>query len=102
MTAGHDCQSGAAIGIQQQLRRMRAFKDCAWPARLEHLLNSVIFDGEEIFEMSNEAMGGMSLDWGAFSLKYRLFPDKERTPDVVVSAFSANDAKVLVFNVCKI
>jgi hypothetical protein len=69
VTAGHDCQSGAAIGIQQQLRRTRAFKDCAWPARLEHLLNSVIFDGDEIFEVSNEAMGGMSSDWGAFSLK---------------------------------
>ena len=93
VTAGHDCQSGAAIGIQAHLRRTRAFKDCAWPARLEHLLNSVIFDGEEIFEVSNEAMGGMSSDWGAFSLKYRLFSDKERTPDVVISAFSANDAK---------
>ena len=101
MTAGHDCQSGAAIGIQKQLRRTRAFKDCAWPEILEHLLNSVIFDGDEIFEVSNEAMGGMSSDWGAFSLKYRLFSDKERTPDVVVSA-RRMIRKVLVFNVCKI
>jgi hypothetical protein len=46
-------------------------------------------------KMSNEATEGMCLDWGAFFLKYRLFPDKERTPDVVVSAFSANDAKTV-------
>mmetsp|Transcript_12817 Transcript_12817/g.19212 ORF Transcript_12817/g.19212 Transcript_12817/m.19212 type:complete len:931 (+) Transcript_12817:127-2919(+) len=67
-------------------------KDCAWAGRLEHLLNEVMFEGEPIVKIDNIAAGGQTSEWGAFVLKYRLFSQADVLPDVVISAYSANEA----------
>ena len=59
--------------------------------RLEHLLNDVVFQGERVVEITNMATGGQTSEWGALLLEYRLFPEPEKLPDVIISAFSAND-----------
>eukprot|EP00532_Pseudo-nitzschia_australis_P016019 CAMPEP_0168249818 /NCGR_PEP_ID=MMETSP0141_2-20121125/2209_1 /TAXON_ID=44445 /ORGANISM="Pseudo-nitzschia australis, Strain 10249 10 AB" /LENGTH=541 /DNA_ID=CAMNT_0008185847 /DNA_START=1427 /DNA_END=3053 /DNA_ORIENTATION=- len=47
-----------------------------------------------IVTIDNIAYAGVSSEFGALAMEYQLFPDPHtRPPDVVISAFSANDAQ---------
>jgi len=63
---------------------------CAWAGRWEHLINQVIFNGEQVVNVTNSATGSTSSDIGAMALEYQLYQEPE-LPDVVVSAFATND-----------
>mmetsp|Transcript_640 Transcript_640/g.856 ORF Transcript_640/g.856 Transcript_640/m.856 type:complete len:638 (-) Transcript_640:172-2085(-) len=92
VTAGHGCTWPDFLKIRQSKGNF-PHKDCAWPGRLEHLLNEVIFEGERIVRVDNMSSGGQTSEWGALVLEYRLFPEPEKVPDVVISAFAANEAQ---------
>lgn len=92
VTAGHGCGWPAITGIQNPTG-ISPSNSCAWPSRLETLLNQVLFGGEHIFQVDNTASGGTTSEWGAMVLEYRLFKEPEHVPDIVISSFSANEAK---------
>ena len=92
VTSGHGCTWPSATGIPNP-RGDSPSQSCAWPARLESLLNQVLFEGEHIFQVDNIASGGQTSEWGAMVLEYRLFRDQDHLPDIVISSFSANEAK---------
>ena len=72
---------------------------CAWSFHLENLLNRVLFsekegnDVDNVVQVDNMAAGGQNSEVGAMALEYRLFPNPRQVPDVIISAFSANDAQ---------
>jgi hypothetical protein len=68
------------------------FKDCAWAARLEYLMNHVFFGGERVVQVSNLAVGGTSSEIGAIQLEYQLLPKDMEIPHIVMLAYSANDS----------
>ncbi len=90
VTAGIGCGANH-IGLIEP-RLMVEYTECAWPARLEHLLNRVLFDGEEVVKVSNLAVGGSNSEIGKTLLEYQLFPDSFEPPDIVIWSHAANDA----------
>lgn len=92
VTAGHDCRWPDWLGNDRpnQSNHQIPFHNCAWPARLENLLNTLFGD---IFHVDNLASGGASSVWGSMLLQRRLFNDPDKVPDIIISAYSANDAK---------
>jgi len=66
--------------------------DCAWPARLEHLFNRVLFDGKKVVKVSNLAVGGSNSEIGKALLEYHLFPDSFQQPDIVIWGHAVNDS----------
>jgi hypothetical protein len=94
VTAGHGCM-GNTIGVKDERtpRGNSPFFPCAWPTRLESLLNTFFFDGEPVVKVTNLAVGGSSSDVGSMILEYGLFPKNFTLPHIVLSAFSANDGK---------
>ena len=93
VTVGIGCQWPDNLGMPKSRHWSVPGEKCAWSYHLERILNRVIFEGEEIVKIDNIANGGISSEFGALVLEYQLFPDPDRTPDVVISAFSANDAQ---------
>jgi hypothetical protein len=82
------------------------YHQCAWPARLGHLLNSVLFRPQpganngssnnktEVFDVWNAAVPGFDSEMGALLLEYQLFDRfPSRLPHVVLASYSANDAQ---------
>jgi hypothetical protein len=53
VTAGHGCDVNP-LGLSGGPKKNVAFKDCAWAARLEYLMNHVFFGGERAVQVSNE------------------------------------------------
>jgi hypothetical protein len=94
VTAGHGCMDNT-IGVKDERtpRGNSPFLSCAWPTRLESLLNSFFFDGEPVVKVTNLAVGGSSSEVGSMILEYGLFPKNFTLPHIVLSAFSANDGK---------
>ena len=72
---------------------MRQYTICAWPSRLEHLFNHVLFQGKEVVKVSNLAVGGANSEIGKTLLEYHLFPDGFKQPDIVIWSHAANDAQ---------
>lgn len=68
---------------------------CAWPSRLEHLFNQVLFQGKEVIKVSNLATGGASTEVGKVVMEYRLFTEemKKSLPHVVIWAHAPNDSQ---------
>lgn len=93
VTVGIGCQWPDNLGMPKSRHWSVPGEKCAWSYHLERILNQVIFEGEEIVKIDNIANGGISSEFGALAMEYQLFPDPDRTPDVVISAFSANDAQ---------
>ena len=65
--------------------------DCAWPNRLEHFINNLIGD---VVEVTNAAVRGTDSSIGKTMLEEK----KGKTgmpsnPDIIINAFSTNDAK---------
>ncbi len=95
VTAGHECHLPNFLGLNKKREKSIAdiaHKECAWAGRLEHLLNGVFFGGDRVVTVDNIASGGQTSEWGAIVLENRLFHDPDKLPDVVISAFSANEA----------
>ncbi|GFH44527.1 hypothetical protein CTEN210_01001 [Chaetoceros tenuissimus] len=92
VTAGHDCRWPDWLGNDKpdQSNHQIPFHNCAWPARFENLLNTLFGD---VFHVDNLASGGASSVWGSMLLERRLFNDPDTIPDIIISAYSANDAK---------
>lgn len=97
LVTGGSLTSGMACGCNhlglQSPGWMRQYTECAWPARLEHLFNRVLFDGEEVVKVSNLAVGGANSEIGKTLLEYQLFPDAFQQPDIVIWSHAANDAQ---------
>jgi hypothetical protein len=92
VTAGHGCDVNP-LGLSGGPKKNVAFKDCAWAARLEYLMNHVFFGGERAVQVSNVAVGGSSSEIGAMVLKYQLLPKGMERPHIVLLAYSANDSQ---------
>ena len=70
--------------------------DCAtfsWPARLEAILNEVIFYGQDVVRVTNMAVGGTTSDVGAVALEYELFPPEYPGPDIIIHSYGNNDGR---------
>lgn len=79
-------------------------EDCSWPSRLEYFLNSLLVgsnyrrntDGQtdmDIVSVSRVTLGGTSSEYGMTLLDLSLLPDDvPRDPDIVINAYSTNDA----------
>jgi hypothetical protein len=93
VTAGNGCiQNTIGVTDKKAPRGNAAFISCAWPTRLEFLLNQLLFDGEPVVKVTNLAVPGSSSEVGSMILEYGLFPKNFTLPHIVLSAFSANDA----------
>jgi hypothetical protein len=92
VTAGHGCMENT-IGVEDKRtpKGNSPFFPCAWPTRLELLLNEFLFGGEPVVKVTNLAVGGSSSEVGSMILEYGLFPKNFTLPHIVLSAFSAND-----------
>ncbi|KAI2495861.1 hypothetical protein MHU86_18642 [Fragilaria crotonensis] len=70
--------------------------DCAsyaWPARLEAILNEVIFHGQDVVRVTNMAVGGTTSDVGAVALEYGLLPPDHPGPDIIIHSYGVNDGR---------
>jgi len=67
-------------------------KLCAWPNRLELLINQ--FVGMELVKIHNLGVGGTGSTVGTKVVKYWMYPDelKKFGPDVIINGGSTNDA----------
>mmetsp|Transcript_12790 Transcript_12790/g.26120 ORF Transcript_12790/g.26120 Transcript_12790/m.26120 type:complete len:678 (-) Transcript_12790:370-2403(-) len=93
VTVGVGCQWPDNLGMPKTRHWSIPGEKCSWPYHLERILDQVLFEGEEIVTIDNMANGGVSSEFGALAMEYQLFPDPDRVPDIVISAFSANDAQ---------
>eukprot|EP00985_Skeletonema_marinoi_P033458 scaffold41368_cov190-Skeletonema_marinoi.AAC.1 len=90
VTSGIQCGINH-VGIAQPVG-LKEDNDCAWPARLEHLFNRVLFDGKKVVKVSNLAVGGSNSEIGKALLEYHLFPDSFQQPDIVIWGHAVNDS----------
>merc|ERR1712166_1306298 len=65
---------------------------CAWPVRLESLLNGVA--GMPLFRVATVALGGTNTATGNTLWSYNLLPDSVSFPDILVNSYSTNDMHV--------
>lgn len=97
LVSGGSLTAGIACGVNhvglKEPHPMHQYTECAWPARLEHLFNQVIFHGDEVVKVSNLATGGANSEIGKTLLEYQLFPDGFQQPDIVIWSHVANDAQ---------
>lgn len=92
VTQGLACTANS-IGLPEAFW-MHPQLECAWPARLEHMLNHALFQGKSIFEVRNLAVPGSNSEVGAMVLEYQLLPDLyHHVPHMILSSYSANDAQ---------
>jgi hypothetical protein len=100
VTAGRDCDVNP-LDLPGTNNRGFATRWCSYPARLEHLLNAVLFssrrtnrqlDAFPVFEVRNLAVQATNSAIGALVLEHNLVPGLEREPPhIVISSYSAND-----------
>jgi hypothetical protein len=97
LVSGGSLTSGMGCGVNHvgitQPGWVRQYTECAWPARLEHLFNLVLFQGKEVVKVSNLAVGGSNSEVGKAVLEYHLFPDAFDQPDIVIWSHAANDSQ---------
>lgn len=72
---------------------IRGNKEFAWPARLEAILNDVVFQQQGVVEVLNMGVGGTCSDVASILLEYNLFPKDYPGPDIVLHCFSSNDSR---------
>lgn len=90
LTAGHGCLDNP-LGLPTKSFLKRQIP-CAWPARLQHLLDTFLPSG--LVNITNMAMAATTSDVGATVLEYQLWPPEllPDGPDLLIAAFSTNDA----------
>lgn len=83
VTAGRGCWPGY---------RGLVNRACAWPRRLEYLVNQAF--GTELIKVYNMAVGGTSTAQGNVFVKYWMYPEeiRETGPDVIINSYSTNDS----------
>ena len=89
LTAGHGClENPLGMPTQSFLKRQLP---CAWPARLQTLLDTF---APGLVNITNMAMAATTSDVGATVIDYQLWPVEllPDGPDVVIAAFATNDA----------
>jgi hypothetical protein len=92
VTMGTNCYTG--------IRRLHLGR-CAWPARLERLVNSLVQStlpansttrNSQLVKVHTLATGGTNTATGQVVLKYDLWPE---VPDILINAYSTNDMHIL-------
>lgn len=68
-----------------------ANRNCAWPTRLENLINQIA--GGKLVTVENAAVGGTNTEIGRSILEYDLLG--VATPDIIINAYSTNDMHIL-------
>ena len=89
LTAGHGClQNPLGMATKSFQRRQLP---CAWPARVQHLLDAF---APGLVKITNMAMAATTSDVGATVVDYQLWPSDllPDGPDVIVASFATNDA----------
>lgn len=74
------------------IRHRLAEPTCAWPFRLEKLINEMF--GKEVVKITNLALGGTGSNVGTRMVKYWMFPEalkESNGPDVIINSYSTND-----------
>eukprot|EP00546_Thalassionema_frauenfeldii_P010408 CAMPEP_0178912372 /NCGR_PEP_ID=MMETSP0786-20121207/10225_1 /TAXON_ID=186022 /ORGANISM="Thalassionema frauenfeldii, Strain CCMP 1798" /LENGTH=504 /DNA_ID=CAMNT_0020584945 /DNA_START=68 /DNA_END=1582 /DNA_ORIENTATION=- len=91
LTAGHGCLENP-LGVPSQQSFLKRQLPCAWPARFEHLVNSMF--GKELINVTNMAMAATTSDVGATVVEYQLWPPAllPNGPDIIIASFATNDA----------
>ena len=69
------------------------FASFSWPARLEAILNEVLFHGQDVVRVTNMGAGGTTSDVGSVALEYALFPPDYPGPDVIIHSYGINDGR---------
>ena len=89
VTSGHGCTINP-LGLKQVGFRKHVF-ECAWPIRLEKLVNDLV--GLELVQVVNAAWAATTSDVASVVVDYNLWPKslQPQGPDIIISAFSAND-----------
>jgi hypothetical protein len=67
--------------------------ECSWPARLEHLINTIA--GQNVIEVINLSAGGTNTKTGTTLMEFGLIPPQARDPDIVINSYATNDMHVL-------
>ena len=83
VSAGVNCTWPENLNIVRPSHWKTQVKDCAWAARLEKLLDVVLFDGEDVVRVENMSVGGITSEIGSLVLQYQLYPDPTKVPDVM-------------------
>eukprot|EP00568_Trieres_chinensis_P009321 CAMPEP_0183293058 /NCGR_PEP_ID=MMETSP0160_2-20130417/1899_1 /TAXON_ID=2839 ORGANISM="Odontella Sinensis, Strain Grunow 1884" /NCGR_SAMPLE_ID=MMETSP0160_2 /ASSEMBLY_ACC=CAM_ASM_000250 /LENGTH=709 /DNA_ID=CAMNT_0025454115 /DNA_START=16 /DNA_END=2145 /DNA_ORIENTATION=+ len=93
VTMGFNCWTG--------IRKYTNY-NCAWPARLENLVNRLVSGGDggdggdgKLVEVYNAAVGSTNTATGTALVEFDLLPPEARNPDVVINAYSTNDMHIL-------
>eukprot|EP00537_Pseudo-nitzschia_pungens_P012389 CAMPEP_0172394896 /NCGR_PEP_ID=MMETSP1061-20121228/17092_1 /TAXON_ID=37318 /ORGANISM="Pseudo-nitzschia pungens, Strain cf. pungens" /LENGTH=642 /DNA_ID=CAMNT_0013126353 /DNA_START=79 /DNA_END=2004 /DNA_ORIENTATION=- len=92
VTLGVGCNWPEGLGMVKPRYWARPGERCMWSAWLEKVVDDVIFEGQKIFKVENIAAGGLTSETGSIVFEYELFKDPENVPDVIISAFSANES----------
>lgn len=75
---------------------IQSLQECAWPFRLQHLLNHLFGQSVEVY---NLAAGGTHSEAAIPVMEYWLSPAyKDAPPDILINAYSANDNLPPVFH----
>lgn len=75
--------------------------DCAWPSRLEQLLNRLFFNDKNIVEVKVVGIGGSNSATGTVILKDELLRKDARNPDILIHSYATNDMHVLTMEQAK-
>ena len=75
--------------------RPRVDRHFAWPARLEDVLNDVVFRGQKVVRVTNVAVSGTYSTSGALALEYRLVAGRNPVPDIVLHSYGNTDTAVI-------
>lgn len=80
------------IQHQEGIERDLVGRDCAWPARLEAFVNSML--GYDAIQVVNIAQGGTGTSQALSIVKYWMYPTQleGNAPDIIIHAFGSNDS----------
>jgi hypothetical protein len=88
VTYGHRCYLNSEVAGLPWVKE----SDCAWPARLEKMLNQVLSpEYPGLFQVTNNAIRATNSEVGAALLEKQLIVDPAAPPHVVISAYATND-----------
>ena len=81
-----------------KLHGLKDISECSWTRKLQDVVNHILGqqNNEQIIVVKNFAFGGIDSDIGSTLLAFNLWPEPESKGadfDVIVNAFSSNDAK---------
>ena len=97
LVLGGSVTMGVLCGTHNPVRKMRARNNCAWPKRLQMLLDSLsanITGIQSLFEVTAVALGGTNTATGTLLWKYGPYGDDVSYPDILINSFSTNDMHI--------